>query len=174
MKLCAACHQDLPKDKFSKKQWKLGAECQRRCTSCVRDNREVQQPPLATNNESDNNNTGIVTLLDSISINDNEVTVSDEELFKQPQPAEDCPICFLLLPLTGWIYMPCCGKVICGGCCHAPVYDDQGNEVDNEKCPFCRIPTPASEEEAVEREKKRVEAGDAQAMYNQGLHLSQN
>jgi len=23
MKTCAACHEDLPKDKFSKKQWKL-------------------------------------------------------------------------------------------------------------------------------------------------------
>ena len=66
----------------------------------------------------------------------------DEKLFKQPPPEEDCPICFILLPTlrTGYRYMSCCGKTICSGCMHAPIYDDQGNEVDNEKCPFCRTP----------------------------------
>jgi len=100
MKLCAACHQDLPKDKYSKKQWKLGAQSQRRCTSCVRDNREVVQPPPAIIDDSGNNNTGIVRLLDSMSI------VSDEELFKQPPQKEDCPICFLQMPSleTGYKY----------------------------------------------------------------------
>ena len=40
----------------------------------------------------------------------------DEELFKQPPPDEDCPICFLLLPSleTGYRYKTCCGKVIFG------------------------------------------------------------
>ena len=68
----------------------------------------------------------------------------DEKLFKQPPPKEDCPICFIYLPSlrTGKRYKSCCGKVICCGCIHAPVYDDQGNEVDNKKCPFCRVPTP--------------------------------
>ena len=40
MKTCTACHEDLPKDKFSKKQWKLN---QRRCKVCIADNREVQK-----------------------------------------------------------------------------------------------------------------------------------
>jgi len=43
---------------------------------------------------------------------------------------------------------------------HAPVYDDQGNKVDNKKCPFCRTPRPNTKEDAVERLKKRVEKED--------------
>ena len=38
------------------------------------------------------------------------------------------------------------------------VYDYQGNEVDNKKCPFCRAQTPSSEKAAIERYKERVEA----------------
>ena len=93
----------------------------------------------------------------------------DEELFKQPPPADDCPICFLRTPTLnlGWQYQSCCGKVICCGCIHAPLYDDQGNKVDNRKCPFCRTPWP-TEEEKNEREKKRVELNDPIAIYNQG------
>ena len=36
----------------------------------------------------------------------------DEELFRQPPPPEDCPICFLQLPslLKGYRYQSCCGK----------------------------------------------------------------
>jgi len=90
----------------------------------------------------------------------------DEELFKQTPPTEDCPICFVRLPslYTGWRYYSCCGKVICSGCCYAPVYDNQGNAVDNLKCPFCRTPTPTLEENT-KRLKKRMEAGDAEAVY---------
>ena len=64
----------------------------------------------------------------------------DEELFKQPPQLEgDCPICFLRMPTlaSGYKYMSCCGKVICSGCIRAPLYDNQGNKVDNQKCPFC-------------------------------------
>ena len=58
--------------------------------------------------------------------------------------------------------------MICSGCIHAPVYDNEGNEVDKYKCPFCRIPTPYTNEEANERTKKRVETGDANAIRNVG------
>ena len=95
----------------------------------------------------------------------------DEELFKQPPPAYgDCPICFLRMPSlrTGRRYQSCCGKRICSGCIHAPVYDNQGNKVDEKKCPFCRSPHPDTNEEAIEREKKRLEADDAVAIYNRG------
>jgi len=99
----------------------------------------------------------------------------DEMLFKQPPPTEeDCPICFLRIPTlhTGSTYKSCCGKVICSGCIHAPLYDNQGNIVDNnnEKCAFCRIPTPYTDEEGNERLKKRVEAGDAKSMHNIGCY----
>ena len=62
------------------------------------------------------------------------------------------------------------GKVICSGFIHAPVYDNQGNEVDNQKCPFCRTPFPATDEEIVEREKKRVKLNDPIAIYNLGMY----
>jgi len=100
----------------------------------------------------------------------------DEELFKDPPPQyEDCPICFLRIPTlkSGRIYMTCCGKLICGGCFHAPVYDDQGNlvDIDNQnKCPFCRIVAPKSIKKVVETLKKRVEAEDPIAIHNLGIH----
>jgi len=97
----------------------------------------------------------------------------DEALFKEPPPADDCPICFNRIPRleTGWRYYACCGKVICSGCSYAPVYDNQGNEVDNDKqneCPFCRVVAPKSDKELIKRLNKRVEAGDAEAIYNLG------
>ena len=96
----------------------------------------------------------------------------DEKLFKLPPPLEDSPICFLRLPSlgSGKRYQTCCGKVICSGCIYAPLYDHKGNKVDNQKCPFCRVTTPNSAEDAVKRNKKRVEAGDAKAMYNYALY----
>ena len=98
----------------------------------------------------------------------------DEELFKQPPPQfEDCPICFLRMPEldTGKRFQTCCGKMICSGCIHAPVYDDQGNEVDNQKCPFCRTPNPTNEE-GIERINKRADIGDAMAIHNLGCNYA--
>jgi len=70
---------------------------------------------------------------------------------------------------TGSAYKSCCGKVICSGCIHAPVYDNQGNKVDNKKCPFCRTLAHKSiNEEYLKRLKKRVEANDPIAIYNTG------
>ena len=95
----------------------------------------------------------------------------DKELFKEPPSQHgDCPICFLRIPNlnNGWRYQECCGKVICCGCAYAPVYDNQGNEVDNEKCPFCRTSDNISYEETLEREKKLIEKDNAIAIYNLG------
>ena len=96
--------------------------------------------------------------------------ISDYELFKQPPPEEDCPICLLRLPLlpSGSVYMACCGKVICRGCEYAPVYDHLGNKIIEEKCPFCRTPAPYSDEEYKERIQKRVQLDDAEAMFTLG------
>ena len=100
--------------------------------------------------------------------------IHDEALFKQPPPAEDCPICFLRVPAlpTGNRYMSCCGKLICNGCIHAPVYDNMGNTVEK-KCPFCR--TPLSDENIIDQLKKRAkvdEMGDVEAIYNLGCCYS--
>ena len=97
--------------------------------------------------------------------------ISDDELFKQ-LPTEDCPICLLCLPLlaAGSVYMACCGKIICSGCAYAPVYDNLGNEIIEEKCPFCRTQASYSIEECNERLQKRVELGDAKAIYTLGCY----
>jgi len=95
----------------------------------------------------------------------------DIELFKQPPPEEDCPICFVRLPtlyVTGRRYQGCCGKEICCGCVHAPRYDNQGNKVNNKKCPFCRTPDPTSEEKLFEKIRKLVDMDDPVAIYNMG------
>ena len=95
----------------------------------------------------------------------------DEALFIEPPPQHgDCPICFLRLPYlnSGIRYMACCGKILCSGCFHADVYDNHGNIIDEEKCPFCRTPRPTTEEEVIKRRKKRMEVGDPYAFYSMG------
>ena len=98
----------------------------------------------------------------------------DIELFKQPPSQHgDCPICFQRMPSlnTGYRYNTCCGKTICSGCFHAPVYDREGNKVDNDKqnaCAFCRVVAPKTDNEMIQRLNKRVEANDAQAIYTLG------
>jgi len=48
--------------------------------------------------------------------------------------------------------------------------DDKGNEVDNEKCPFCRAPDPTTDEEIVKRLRGRIEADNPIAICNLGCH----
>ena len=90
----------------------------------------------------------------------------DIELFKKPPPREDCPICMLPLPYldTGSKYNACCGKEICSGCTHAMEMRDKGVGL----CPFCRTPATKSNEENIRRLKKRVEVGDAYAIFGLG------
>jgi TPR repeat protein len=92
----------------------------------------------------------------------------DEKLFKQPPPNEDCPICYLRMPIEGnqCMYQSCCGKMLCGGCVHA--YSVATADTHRLKCIFCRTEGSTSNEVQVERMKKRVEADDAQAMFNLG------
>jgi len=99
------------------------------------------------------------------------VKLHDEELFKQPLPQYgDCPICFLRIPshVSGYKYMVCCGKRICSGCIHAPLYDNQGNKVDNRKCAFCRVPYGNTYAENIKRYNKRVDVDDPVAIYSLG------
>jgi len=109
---------------------------------------------------------------------ENAAELHDIELFKQPPSQHgDCPICFIQLPAldSGRRYKTCCGKVICSGCTYAPVYDNQGNKLDiikQNECAFCRAVAPKTNEEMIKREKIRVEANDAKAIYNQGIYYS--
>eukprot|EP00984_Skeletonema_dohrnii_P009539 scaffold3651_cov128-Skeletonema_dohrnii-CCMP3373.AAC.6 len=95
----------------------------------------------------------------------------DEILFRQPESTHlgDCPICFLPLPLDLKNSMfSCCGKIICMGC-------DCANKLVLERearlqptCPFCRHPSPTTEEEAKIKYMKRVEKNDPVAMAQIG------
>ena len=96
----------------------------------------------------------------------------DEALFREPSPQHgDCPICFLRLPImaSGGRYMSCCGKTICSGCSYADVYDNHGNIIVEEKCPFCRTPDPTTDED-IGRLKKRMEVGDEYAFGLMGSY----
>eukprot|EP00979_Chaetoceros_neogracilis_P004968 scaffold846_cov205-Chaetoceros_neogracile.AAC.3 len=92
----------------------------------------------------------------------------DERLFKQPPPNEDCPICYLRLPIEVYQkkYQSCCGKILCRGCVHA--HSVAAADAEKYKCVFCRSEAPSSDEEEIERMKKRAEANDAQAMFYLG------
>ena len=127
-------------------------------TDCSTDKKEVNSATAVANRE------GIKRDTDDI--------ISDDELFKQPPPKEDCPICLLRLPTLekGSTYYECCGKIICNGCDCAPVYDNLGNAINERKCPYCRTPAPYSDEEFKELLLKRVEVGDAEAIFHLGIN----
>ena len=85
----------------------------------------------------------------------------DEKLFQDPPPPEECPICFLPLPLLEdqITFETCCGKDICNGCIVGMV-EINGADL----CAFCRTPYARSDEEEVERVKKLMEKGHAYAI----------
>ena len=162
MKICAACSRELPKEQFSKKQWQL--KQRRRCKDCIAAKREVTT-------EAPNTDSQLPSRADA----ELKRSWTDEDLFKQPPPREECPICFVQLPLfeAEIVYKPCCGKLICNGCIHAKNYKCKGRRVHAKDkkcrhclCPFCRAPADISNEEHLELIRKRVKAGDAVAMKN--------
>lgn len=91
----------------------------------------------------------------------------DGAIFKEPPPREDCPICFLPLPLDGGqaVFKSCCGKLICNGCIHAMDEEARGRgKVD--LCAFCRTPASSSNKEEFKRIRKLMESGNDRAFYN--------
>ncbi|KAL7553326.1 hypothetical protein ACHAWF_016621 [Thalassiosira exigua] len=87
----------------------------------------------------------------------------DEALFAEPPPREECPICFLTLPLgkSKCKYQVCCGKMLCIGCCLAA--EQEGHT----ECPFCR--SPVTRDDVLEKLKARADVGDAIAIYQFGF-----
>ena len=88
----------------------------------------------------------------------------DEALFKEPPPNDECPICFLPLPLDikQAAFKPCCGKVICTGCIYA--MNEALGRGKIYLCAFCRKPSGSSEE-CVEQMKQLMESGNAVALW---------
>jgi len=87
-------------------------------------------------------------------------TISDEELFKDPPPKEECPICMQPVPFhpsicnINYSYQACCGKVICSGCM-ATAAKEMAQGRMKPCCPFCRLSVQCSEEEFMKRVKRR-------------------
>ena len=91
----------------------------------------------------------------------------DDILFKQPPSQEECPICFLELPIDLACYKSCCGKIVCEGCNYASAQQSEGI-----LCPFCREPVADSIEEENIRIERRAELEDPEALSNMGRNYS--
>ena len=96
------------------------------------------------------------------------IDISDEKLFADPPPKEDCPICMLPMPFATGLcdvrktYHSCCGKTICEGCIVASMLEVfKGNL--KELCAFCRIPSSSSDKEEVKRFERRMKLNDPEA-----------
>jgi TPR repeat protein len=118
---------------------------------------------------------------------ENDVQPSDEALFKDPPPKEDCPICFRPMPVK----LICCVSLPPATILSVPIYDI-ANENDklavlntevyhvccgksicegcaysldqsgnDEKCPFCNSGGGKTDEENVDKLMKRVDVNDA-------------
>jgi len=98
----------------------------------------------------------------------------DEISFRQPESTHlgDCPICFLPHPIeldseTSVIMMTCCSKLICRGCDYANMLRERQARLQ-QTCPFCRRPSPETDEEINKNIMKRVEKNDPVAMRQLG------
>ena len=101
---------------------------------------------------------------------------TDDELFKQTLPKEECPICMLPLPLDAdkYFFSSCCGKVLCAGCIYAMAMEEikKDKEFDEHLCAFCRSPHHSSNEEGIERLAKLMDNGNADAFDVQAGHYA--
>ena len=97
----------------------------------------------------------------------------DEALFQEPPPREECPICFLFLPLKSSEsqFKSCCGKIVCHGCSYRMIMDEiqRGKQRENDLCPYCRESPYCSEEVLIKRLKKLMENGNGDAFNMLGL-----
>jgi len=83
-------------------------------------------------NLSDDELVILCSIIEQIVIYENDNNLSnddytDDDLFRDPPPKEDCPICMLPMPHASGVcevrtsYMACCGKILCEGCVFATV-----------------------------------------------------
>ena len=92
---------------------------------------------------------------------------NDEDLFKEPPPRGDCPICDLPLPSgQGQTYLVCCGTTICGGCVYAMDLENPGHD----SCELCDRSICRSENEHIKRLKQRMKKDDPHAYNVLALH----
>jgi len=157
LKVCTSCEQV--------------SYCNAKCRKAHRSKHKKECRQLAAKRH--NEETAIINIdVDAIIEKFSKIEISDEELFADPPPKEDCDIC-MLIPMRGErIYQSCCGKILCYGCMSAS--NDEMNKGNMKRCcPFCRFPLPRTEIESVVRVKKRIELNDANAFLTLGGWYSQ-
>lgn len=103
----------------------------------------------------------------------------DPELWKPIPLTEDCPICFIPLPLDRGqtFYLSCCGAMSCHAyieesnrailsTANAARAEEKVLQPPKETCPFCRslMPQNSYDETDLARNESRVQKGDAEAM----------
>ena len=121
------------------------------------------------NNESSTNDEAVSEAVDQLA-SLKVAGVGDPELWKPHPPTEECPVCFVPLPLAEneRSYWACCGKLICDACTAETLR--AGNVINAKRakkklpaldgaCSFCRTVAKASKSEYEERIRK----GDGQA-----------
>ena len=105
--------------------------------------------------------------------------IRDEILFRQPESSHlgECLICFLPLSLDQGksTIHTCCSKIICNGCVYAQdLYANYTSNIhDNDRvkafrCPFCREPVTADDEQYSIRQMERIKASDPAALSHMG------
>jgi len=117
----------------------------------------------------------------NLQLEESDEIISDDELFKDPPPKEDCEICMLPMPYpydhlpnsgAQPMYQSCCGKTICNGCVFTSVDEMKKGNI-KKWCPYCRIPVYRSKKEYIERLVNRTELNDAEAFYELGQFYTQ-
>jgi len=119
--------------------------------------------------------------------------ISDDKLFADPPPKDECPLCMQPMPNhsnaigdcgPSRTYNVCCGTTICDGCTEHFLDNMETGDL-KDCCPFCRVSIPFVNEELAERVKNRVKEkeNDAEACYmlasfycsgRQGLPMDRN
>jgi len=97
--------------------------------------------------------------------------VRDKTLFQQPKTTHlgDCPICLLPIPvdINAYVMESCCSTFVCNGCSYANRQRELEDNLE-QRCPFCRVTPPETNEEGEVRKMKRVEASDPVALCEVG------
>ena len=94
----------------------------------------------------------------------------DPELWKPHPTTEDCPVCFVPLPLAAHesTYFACCGKSICTACSMETIRAENVMNAKRAKkkqppldhaCPFCRVVSTVS----LSKFEDRIRKGDGRA-----------
>ena len=90
--------------------------------------------------------------------------LKDVEMFGSFAEEEECPICFVPMPMSKQeiAYFPCCGKNICSGCSFAQAKLSESKK--DIPCAFCRTVTGTSLSDDKKMLQTRADANEADAM----------